>query len=431
LAPDSTAAVGLQKLGHLLRVHPVLSLETLSTTLESHPSVKAMLASAGSVAQEPMKVLLCDYAAAVARVNLTAAVQLLYTLAVGASQGTCKMSRQLLLALLDACRSAVSPHLTAASAFKTGCHLAATLASAPGHGQALHALTAALEHQSACTDQAGDTAAVTLTLMLAVCNAAQCKAAAEQVQALITTLQQPLSRDAMHAMVTQQVRHPHAINIFSIKVVALQKCCSTQDCLCERGISLQVCLSSQQQAGLSAALVELHRDLVGSTDSIAVLSSLSKVQQEVSSCDRLKPLATAILQLSSILQAADQVCMVLAGSVMPSPALLFEPRTALLKILATIFCTADSDKVPAVMAMCQCLVAALGVQAAAALPEGTDAVGGAARMSSLGLVIGLMQAFTHPAGLMCAMEAPVLPAGILYDNLHAIASRSAVLNLER
>ena len=222
MTPDSTVAVGLHKLRHLLRVHPVLSLETLSPILESHPDVKLMLASSGSIPQESMQVLLCDYAAAVARVDLTAAVQLLFYLAAAVSQVTRKMSRHLLPALLDACRSAVSPHLTAFSAFKTGCRLAATLASAPGHGQALHALPAALEPQSAYTAQTGDAlASVMLRTMLAICNATQCKASAEQMQALIATLQQPLSRDAMHATVTHQVRHLCTVNACWSKGVQL------------------------------------------------------------------------------------------------------------------------------------------------------------------------------------------------------------------
>lgn len=187
-------------------------------------------------------------------------------------------------------------------------------------------------------------------------------------------------------------------------------------------------MSTQEQPGLSAALAELQKELLDSTDCTRVLSSLSKVQQEVNSCDRLKHLATAILQLSSIAQAVGEVCVLLAGSVKPSAALLFEPRTALLKLLASTFCTtAGSDEVPAVMAMCQCLVAALGVQAAAAFSEGTDAVGVAARVSSLGLLVGLMQAFTHANGLMCAMEAPAPPTGDLMTicvPLHTILTHS-------
>lgn len=84
-----------------------------------------------------------------------------------------------------------------------------------------------------------------------------------------------------------------------------------------------MCLSTQEQPGLSAALAELQKELLDSTDCTRVLSSLSKVQQEVNSCDRLKHLATAILQLSSIAQAVGEVCVLLAGSVKPSAALLF------------------------------------------------------------------------------------------------------------
>ena len=196
-------------------------------------------------------------------------------------------------------------------------------------------------------------------------------------------------------------------------------------------VFVQVC---QQQAGLSASLRQLRIDLISSNSSSALLGSLNNLQMTVSSYDRLQPLASAILHLSDILQAADQVYTVQGrvGSMRPSLADTFGPRAAVLKTLAGTVCAADANRASAAQVMCQCLVTALAVQAAAALPEAADAFQGAARMSSLGLVVALMQAFTHPAGLMCAMDSAVLPeaSGTLHLQCNASYRCTCRLHLE-